>query len=380
MLTALVVSRSAAARNSLTTGLRQVGIRLVTLDDPAEASALTDRPDVVVMDLEGEDEEALALLRRASELDPPVPTVLVIPPSSARLAVAGFHAGASRCLVKPLQAEDLSRAVREAVGSPADRVRQGGDRWLWKALQDARDDLARERGRLVHRSVAAFEALAAALEAKDEYMAGHSVRVAHVAGTIAEEMGCGEDEVETVRLAGQLHDIGMIGVPSRILAHRGPLSAEDARRVREHVPLASQILAPFESLHDVRLFIEGHHERMDGTGYPAGLRAASITRGARILAVAEIFDAVTSPRPHRDAFSTVEGLSLLGRMAGTAIDSAVYEALRTIVFDQKLLTFLVDRPGHTVEDPAGLMELRRGRTPGTPAPTRDEDPPAEEGT
>ena len=183
-------------------------------------------------------------------------------------------------------------------------------------------------------------------------------------------MGCGTGEVETVRLAGQLHDIGMIGVPSRILAYRGLLSAEDTHQVQQHVRLASHILAPFESLEEVRIFIDGHHERMDGTGYPAGTRGPMIARGARILAVAEIFDALTSPRPHRDAFSTVDALSLVEGMAGTAIDSRVYEALRSVVLGQKMLTFLVDRPGHTVEDPAALTQLPPGDLPTRTEPAK----------
>jgi putative nucleotidyltransferase with HDIG domain len=336
-LTVLLVSRSERDRETYAASLRRCGLRLQSVGSPQDATIFATPVDAIVVDLEADDDEAIAVIARAARSDPPIPVIAVVDPQSARGAAASLHAGARRCLVKPLDAGELASVVRRTLQTEADIARvDRGNRWLFQVFREASRDLATERAGLVQHSVAAFEALAAAFEATEEYMAGHSLRVAYLAGAIAEELGCGLAELEAVRLGGRLHDIGMIGVPARILAHRGSLNPKDIKTVQRHVSLASHILAPFESLRDVRLFIEGHHERMDGSGYPKGVTGPAIPRGARILAVAEMFDAVTSRRPHRPELSTSEALRLIAGLAGLSIDPKVYEALRTVIVGKKV--------------------------------------------
>ncbi|MFN0180519.1 MAG: HD-GYP domain-containing protein [Gemmatimonadales bacterium] len=205
--------------------------------------------------------------------------------------------------------------------------------------------------------MAALEALTAALEAKDEFFTGHSLRVAHVAEAIAAELGKPEQDIESVRLAARLHDIGMIGVPSRLLGKAGPLTPDEMNVVREHVAVACHILAPFESLQEVVTFIRGHHERWDGAGYPDGLAGEAIPWGGRVLAAAETFDALTSRRPFRRELSRGAALHLVAGLAGSALDPVVVEALRAVVTNELVISFLDDRAGFVQEDETTLQLL-----------------------
>jgi putative nucleotidyltransferase with HDIG domain len=217
-------------------------------------------------------------------------------------------------------------------------------RWLRQTLSDSVSELAKERANLTRWSVGALEALTTALEAKDEFLTGHSLRVAHVAGAIAAELGKTEDEIEAVRLAGRLHDIGMIGVPSRLLAKPGTLTSEEMSSIEEHVLVACRILEPFESLREVVSFIRGHHERWDGTGYPDRISGQAIPWGGRVLAAAETYDALTSPRPYRGEMTGNQAIELMAGLAGNALDPLVFQAARTVVTKRLVLSFLSSEP------------------------------------
>jgi putative nucleotidyltransferase with HDIG domain len=143
--------------------------------------------------------------------------------------------------------------------------------------------------------------LANALEAKDACTRAHSERVAELARRIAVKLGLDGDEVAAVRDAGRLHDIGKIGVPERVLRKPGPLTADEWQAVRRHPLVGAQIVAPFDFFARSAPFIRHHHERWDGAGYPDGLAGTAIPLGARIVAVADVFDALTSSRPYRVA-------------------------------------------------------------------------------
>jgi putative nucleotidyltransferase with HDIG domain len=169
-------------------------------------------------------------------------------------------------------------------------------------------------------------ALANALEAKDPYTRGHSERVAGVGRLIALELGLDADEVAAVAEAGLLHDIGKIGVPEGMLQKPGPLTAEEWQAMRRHPVVGAQIIAPFEVFARSAPLIRHHHERWDGSGYPDGLAGPAIPLGARIVAVADVFDALTSGRPYRTALARDAGLSQLLDEAGRSLDPSVVRA------------------------------------------------------
>jgi putative nucleotidyltransferase with HDIG domain len=162
--------------------------------------------------------------------------------------------------------------------------------------------------------------LANALEAKDVYTRGHSERVGAASRELALRIGMSTAEADVVARAGLLHDIGKIGIPEGLLRKPGPLTAEEWSVMRRHPVIGAQIVSPFEFFTAGALVIRHHHERFDGRGYPDGLTGTSIPLGARIVAVADVYDALTSDRPYRAAMSTKAALAELRAQAGRGLD------------------------------------------------------------
>jgi putative nucleotidyltransferase with HDIG domain len=168
--------------------------------------------------------------------------------------------------------------------------------------------------------------LANALEAKDAYTRGHSERVGATSAALARALGLGPAEVDTVAQAGFLHDIGKIGVPEAVLGKPGALTEEDWALMRRHPLIGAQIVAPFDFLASAAPIIRHHHERCDGSGYPDGLRGEAIPLGACIVAVADVYDALTSDRPYRAALGPEQALEHLGGEAARTLDARVVAA------------------------------------------------------
>jgi putative nucleotidyltransferase with HDIG domain len=166
-----------------------------------------------------------------------------------------------------------------------------------------------------------------ALEAKDPYTRGHSERVGAWGRRIAEVLGLPPHEVETVRQAGLLHDIGKIGVPEPVLRKCEALSDEEWALMRRHPVIGAQIVAPLEFFTTGALVIRHHHERHDGSGYPDGLAGNAIPVGARVIAVADVYDALTSDRPYRAALSQEAAVERLVAAAGRTLDDSAVAAL-----------------------------------------------------
>ncbi len=169
-------------------------------------------------------------------------------------------------------------------------------------------------------------ALAATVDAKDHYTYGHSKKVSQYATEIAEALGYSDDRIATIRAAALLHDIGKIGICDDILEKAGPLTPEEWEPIRAHPNLGVAILKHIDALKDCLAAVQYHHERYDGTGYPAGLQGDNIPIDARILAVADAYDAMTSARPYRpNKLTPEEGLGELKRCAGTQFDPTLVE-------------------------------------------------------
>jgi HD-GYP domain-containing protein (c-di-GMP phosphodiesterase class II) len=165
--------------------------------------------------------------------------------------------------------------------------------------------------------------LANALEAKDVYTRGHSERVGATSRRLAVAIGLPPSEVEVVARAGLLHDIGKIGIPEAVLRKPGALTDDEWALMRRHPEIGAQIVAPFEFFTSGAVVLRHHHERMDGSGYPDGLRGDAIPLGARVVAVADVYDALTSDRPYRRAMSAADARRHLETAAGTTLDENV---------------------------------------------------------
>lgn len=197
----------------------------------------------------------------------------------------------------------------------------------------------------IHR-LDAVERLVISLEASNTWFRGRSERVAQLAARIATQLRLNQTTVEHVRLAGRLHDVGMSRIRKSVLEKPGVLSPEEVCHVREHVRIGVDLLTPLLGHGPVLDYIQDHHERFDGKGYPRGLTGAGISLGGRILMAADAFDALTSQRPYREPLSSNAALSRLSGDAGRALDPDVYGALRSVVMARAAEAVLRDQSQH----------------------------------
>ncbi|HKC07555.1 MAG TPA: HD-GYP domain-containing protein [Methylomirabilota bacterium] len=189
-----------------------------------------------------------------------------------------------------------------------------------QALQYA-IDLRKTYRRVEQASFQSLLGLANALEAKDVYTRGHSERVAALARRIALAAGVPPAAADVIAQAGLLHDLGKIGIPENVLRKPGPLSDEEWAVMRRHPVVGAQIVSPLEFFAAGAVIVRHHHERHDGSGYPDGLRGEQIPLGARIVAVADVYDALTSDRPYRPRLARADVVRHLESEAGETLDT-----------------------------------------------------------
>ncbi len=176
-----------------------------------------------------------------------------------------------------------------------------------------------------------LEALARTVDAKSSWTAGHSERVTELSIKIAEIMGLEEMEVESLRRGAYLHDIGKIGIPLSILDKPGRLNDEEYEIIKEHPEIGARILEPIEAYADVLTMIAQHHEKYDGSGYPRGLAGDEISLGGRIMAVADVYDAVVSDRPYRHGWIEEKAVDMIKKNSGSHFDPEVVDAFLVAV-------------------------------------------------
>ena len=190
----------------------------------------------------------------------------------------------------------------------------------------AEDSLKQSYGKLQKTLQGIVKALATAVELRDPYTAGHQQKVACLAGAMAREMGLAEAQIEGLSVAGALHDIGKINVPAEILSKPGKLSGIEFAIIKSHAQVGFAILRGIDFPWPVAAAIVQHHERMDGSGYPFGLSGPDIILEARILAVADVVEAMASHRPYRPALGIEKALEEISRNRGLLYDSEAVDA------------------------------------------------------
>jgi len=246
----------------------------------------------------------------------------------------GDYSGRIMSFCKPGKSEKLRR-LAEAVG-----LMMVGIEAREYRLKGLISELEEANVRLREDAVGAVAAMGRAIAARDAYTCGHSDRVAHLCAMLGSAIGLEGEELENLRMAGQLHDIGKIGFDDDILHNESPVPDPDMlERIRRHPQDGADILESLDFLGPVREYVLHHHERPDGKGYPFGATAERIPLGAKIVAVADVFDALTSDRSYQKGKSVDEAFAIMDRLAGTGLDAGLVAAFkREIAENGQLIT------------------------------------------
>ena len=272
------------------------------------------------------------LVPLARERDQDLAIIMLTAVNDAATATEVLSAGASDYLMKPVELADLQQAVDRALLKRTELIEMRRlDMLIREEVALRTSELEAEKESLRLMSVSIAETLINAMEAKDLYLRGHSQRVAELAGQLAEELGLDPTTSEDLRVAGRLHDVGKIGIREEILNKPGRLTAEEFEHVKQHVQIGLGILAPLFHIKKPLQYVEHHHERWDGGGYPLGLAGEAIPMGARILCAADTFDALTSKRAYREPLEPLAAIEHLRIDAGKQFDPCVYDALVRVI-------------------------------------------------
>jgi len=278
-------------------------------------------PDLVLSDvmMPGMDGHELCRQIKADDNIKHTPVLLVTARSASEMLAAGMESGADDYIIKPFNAVELKARIRSHL-----RMRRVEAELALanRNLKMRTDDLV-ERERTLFISM--VKSLVSALEAKDFYTRHHSARVTEFSLKIARQMGFGDRELNDLELAALLHDVGKIGVPENILNKPGPLTSEEYKMIKDHPVFGEGILKPVVELTQIAKVVRSHHEKYDGSGYPDGLKGLEIPLGARIMTVADAYDAITSKRPYRGEESHHFAVKEIIRCSGTQFDPEVIQ-------------------------------------------------------
>lgn len=319
----LVVDDSKLIRELLRHSFIKNGHCVLTAENGAKALeiALEERPDVVVTDIEMPEMDGYALCECIRE-EPELRNTLVVIMSARGRASdikRGERLGVSRYFVKPFDVEKMLLVVEQLLGESYRHLKKEHEHVL-----------------------SSMSALITALEARDEYTKGHTARVSRMAMRLGRAMGLADKELRNLEIGANLHDIGKIGVRDAVLLKPGRLTPEEYANIQEHAVIGAEILRPIASLGSVLPLILLHHERWDGRGYPTAILGEAIPLGARIIAIADAFDAMTTDRPYRNGMDLDRALGIIREEAGQQFCPTCSQAFLTM-FDE-------------VADEAGLAE------------------------
>jgi putative nucleotidyltransferase with HDIG domain len=231
---------------------------------------------------------------------------------------------------------------------------------LYQEQRNLAEGLATAYQRLERANLSFATALVATLDARDRYTAGHSAAVAVYSRDIAERMGLSEDERRVAHLCGLVHDIGKVGLPAALLEKTGALTLEERRQMEDHSVIGERILSKVEDYSRIAMIVRHHHERVDGHGYPDGLRKEEIPLLSRIIAVADAYNAMTSDRPYRDAMPSRVARLRLAQAVESQFDTSVVAAFEAILAGAPESYRSGSRADFTLSDQRGLQEALAG--------------------
>lgn len=325
----VIVDDQASARTMLRHIVQDIGPQLVVHDFGAPRAALDwcegNRPDLLLLDYRMPDMDGLELAKafRRPLRNRDVPIVLVTVVGDEPVRQAALDAGVIDFLVKPVSPRELRARCRNLL-----QLRQQSESIKQRSLSLEQRLLA-SMHEVEERERETLSRLARAIELRDAGTSAYLERMAHIAGLIAEGLGLPEDHVRMIELAAPLHDIGKIAIPDAILMKPGPLDAEERARMQQHPRIGYQLLQDSQN----RFMQTGaqialrHHEHWNGKGYPDGLAGEEIPLEARVTTVADVLDALLSPRPYKGPWSLERSLEYISLQSGTMLDPTCVRAL-----------------------------------------------------
>ncbi len=320
-----------AVRQALARVIEGHGLATVQASSGVEALAILHREGEIplcISDVHMAEMDGVTFLREALKLYPDMAIIMLTGVADVSTAVECLKLGALDYIAKPVMMEEVRARLDKAL-EKRQLVLQ--NRFYQRNLETRVRELDRRNKESLINGV---QTLVHALEAKDAYTSGHSSRVSRYAVKTAVQLGYVGELLDHIKLGAELHDIGKIGTREAVLNKPGPLTADEFEHIKEHTVLGERILAPFlsESAMALRI-VRSHHERMDGAGFPDALPGPAIPPEARIVAVVDAFDAMTTNRAYRASRSPSEAFDELRRCAGVHFDADVVEAFASAFRD-----------------------------------------------
>jgi cyclic di-GMP phosphodiesterase len=337
----LVVDDEPRLRQALVRLMQGDGFTCLEAGSGVEALAVLEKDSValVLSDMRMPKMDGQELLRNLRLSYPDVAVVMITAVAEVEVAVACLSLGAMDYITKPFVFEEVRARVAQAL----EKRRLLADNRDYQERLEVRVKAQAER--LETLFLASIQSLADALELKDPYTRGHSVRVSQYGVAIARQLGLSTTLTAQIELGGHLHDVGKIGVREEVLRKAGPLTTDEYEHIMTHPVLGWQILQPLLGENPVALnIVRSHHERIDGHGIPDKLSGDEIPREARIIAVADAFDAMMSKRPYRNGLTFTEAMAELRRVAGTQFDPEIVDAFFEVARSE---AFIPDNSGET---------------------------------
>jgi cyclic di-GMP phosphodiesterase len=322
-LSCLVVDDEPRLRRVLIQLLQHDGFACAEAGNGVEAlrAMEADPVPLVISDLRMPEMDGVNLLNHVVQRWPDTAMIMVSAVADVEIAVKCLKLGALDYLAKPFNLEEVRARVEQALQRRQLKLELKSYQVQLETRVNA------QASRIEELFLGGVQALAQALEAKDAYLRGHSLRVARYAVAMARQMGLDTAAVNTISLGARLHDIGKIGVSEEVLHKPGKLTGDEYRHIMEHTVIGARILGPLlRDAPDVIGIVRSHHERMDGQGTPDGLQGDAVPPLARIVSVADAFDAMTSERPYRRPLPVSRALDELHRERGAQWDPPVVDA------------------------------------------------------
>src|ERR687889_34461 len=320
----LIVDDEPSVRRSLSRMLQAQGFNCFEACSGKEGLQVLDNigeTPLIISDMRMPELDGMGFLEAVRHRFPDSSVIMLSGMSETSTAVDCLHLGAADFLLKPISLSELQARVARALEKRALILQ---NRFYQENLERQVEEQARRIQELFLQGV---QMLARAPEAKYAYTRGHAIRVSQYAVATASRLGFDGPGLDGIRLGGELHDIGKIGTREAVLHKPGSLPPEEFRQIPEHPALGELMLAPLaHESPQVLCIVRSHHERLDGAGFPDGLRGEKIPIEARIVAVADAFDAMTTRRPYRDPKPADAAVCELRRVAGTQLDPQAVEA------------------------------------------------------